>query len=78
MNGPRPICAGCGALMTVFGQPMCNECLRLSGFEPARHCQFCLTSQFFTLKGGLHYNERGGYAGKCTAAYGETDDDDVF
>jgi hypothetical protein len=66
--GPKPICAGCGVLMSVFGQPLCGECMRMSGFEPETHCQFCLSmslSSEFTLRGGLHYNKDGGYAGKC-------------
>lgn len=63
--GPRPVCAGCGVLLPGFGQPMCGECTRLSGFEPETHCPLCLSSHL-TLKGGLHYNKTGGYAGKCS------------
>lgn len=62
--GPKPICAGCGVLLPGFGQPMCNECVRMGGFEPEpESCNLC--SAGLTLKGGLHYNKAGGYAGKC-------------
>jgi hypothetical protein len=65
MNGPRPICAGCGVLLPGFGQPMCGECMRMAGFQLERECILCLSAKF-TLKGGLHYNKEGGYAGRCT------------
>lgn len=68
MTGPKPICAGCGVLLPGFGQPFCGECTRLSGFEPDSNCPFCLSSKF-TLKGGLHYNEAGGYVGKCSEMF---------
>ena len=68
MSGPKPICAGCGVLMTVFGQPMCSECARMLTFaQPEPFCHLCL-SKGLTLKGGLHYNKTGGYAGKCSGS----------
>jgi hypothetical protein len=60
---PRPVCAGCGVLLPGFGQPMCWECTRMGGFEQFEGCNLC--SVGLELKGGLHYNKTGAYAGKC-------------
>lgn len=69
MTGPKPICAGCGVLLPGFGQPFCGECARMSYFaEPETEaCSLCAVG--LTLKGGLHYNKAGGYAGKCSEAF---------
>jgi len=69
-DGPKPICAGCGVLMTTFGQPMCGECTRMiTCAQPEQYCSLCLSSAGLTLKGGLHYTKDGGYAGKCTEQF---------
>lgn len=69
MSGPKPICAGCGVLLPGFGQPFCGECTRMTTFEDPEHEPCALCSAGLNLKGGLHYNKAGGYAGKCSEAF---------
>jgi hypothetical protein len=41
MIGPKPICAGCGVLLSGFGQPMCGAGLReRQGKKYIRACPF--------------------------------------
>lgn len=66
VNGPNPICAGCGEPMKVWGKPICDDCLIATGVEPVEFCALCETG-LKTDKHGLHLTKAGGYAGKCTA-----------
>jgi predicted amidophosphoribosyltransferase len=66
VNGPNPICAGCGEIMKVWGKPICDKCLSASGVEPAEFCALC-EGGLKADKFGLHLTKAGGYAGKCTA-----------
>lgn len=64
MNGPQPICAGCGTATTLF-KPVCDDCIRASGQTPI-NCVFCLSGHYPEIRHGLHYNDAGGYVGKCS------------
>lgn len=66
MNGPNPICAGCGELMKVWGKPLCDKCMCVAGMEPTEYCALC-EAGLKTDKHGLHLTKAGGYAGKCTS-----------
>jgi hypothetical protein len=59
-------CAGCGKETTLHG-PVCDDCLGI-GIErsPSPDCCSLCLARGLTLRGGLHYNKKGGYAGKCS------------
>lgn len=61
MSGPRVVCACCGIEIPI-GYPVCPDCF--GAIEP-KHCLLCAYGN--KPRGGLHYNERGGYVGKCAA-----------
>jgi hypothetical protein len=72
MNGPRPICAGCGELTSV-GKPVCDECAGLLGEIGHMYCALCEGASgrdapiLPANPQGIHYVRGGGYAGRCTA-----------
>ena len=65
MNGPRPICAGCGCL-TTLERPICDDCFEASGGTMTAYCALC-EAGLAVDKFGQHTTKTGGYAGKCVA-----------
>lgn len=69
MSCPRILCACCGTEIPL-GSPVCRECAADIGLgmlpAPTNHyCPQC--ARYNEPRGGLHYNESGGYIGRCVA-----------
>lgn len=65
---PRIVCACCSTEIPL-GSPVCKECAADIGLgladAPPAFCPLC--AHRHESRGGLHYNNRGGYIGKCAA-----------
>jgi predicted amidophosphoribosyltransferase len=65
MNGPRILCAGCGA-PTGFYEPFCRDCAAFFVSECGQ-MPFCvLCHQGLPVEHGMHKTPTGGHAGRCT------------